>query len=55
MMENPFVWGALALCTVLLLAAGYLLGLSDVLCSTSPDWRGGAVVIPMSLVPWAAG
>lgn len=53
--ENPFVWGAIALCTAPLLAAVHLPGLSDVLRTASPGPRGWAVVISMSLMPWAAG
>jgi Ca2+-transporting ATPase len=53
--KNPFVWGALALCTALLLAAVYLPGLSDVLRTSSPDASGWAVVISMSLIPWVVG
>ena len=53
--ENRFVWGALALCTALLLAAVYLPGLSDVLRTTSPGARGWAVVASMSLLPLVAG
>jgi Ca2+-transporting ATPase len=52
---NTFVWGALVLCTGLLLAAVYVPGLADVLKVTDPGIRGWAVVIGMSLVPWALG
>jgi len=52
---NPFVWGALVLCTGLLLAAVYVPGLADVLRVADPGTRGWAVVISMSLVPWAIG
>jgi Ca2+-transporting ATPase len=53
--ENRFVWGALALCTVLLLAGVYLPGLSDVLRTSSPGARGWAIITCMSLLPWAGG
>jgi Ca2+-transporting ATPase len=52
---NPFVWGALALCTGLLLAAVYVPGLADVLKVADPGVKGWVVVISMSLVPWALG
>jgi Ca2+-transporting ATPase len=52
---NPFVWGALVLCTGLLLAAVYVPGLAGVLRVADPGTRGWAVVISMSLVPWAIG
>jgi Ca2+-transporting ATPase len=52
---NPFVWGALALCIGLLLAAVYVPGLADVLKVADPGTKGWAVVIGMSLIPWAIG
>ena len=53
--RNPYVWGAVALCVVLLLTAVYLPGLSDVLKLTHPGARGWLVVIGLSLVPLVAG
>lgn len=50
--KNPFIWGALALCTMLLVAAVYLPGLSTVLKVTDPGWRGWLVVAGMSLSPY---
>lgn len=52
---NSFVWGALVLCTGLLLAAVYVPGLAAVLKVADPGARGWAVVIGMSLTPWAIG
>ncbi|MEE8334448.1 MAG: cation-transporting P-type ATPase [Alphaproteobacteria bacterium] len=49
--RNPYVWGALALCTGLLLAATYLPGLSHVLKVVPPDGAGWAVVLGASLAP----
>jgi Ca2+-transporting ATPase len=49
--RNRLVWGALALCTALLLAAVYLPGLRDVLALADPGMRGWAVVAVLSLVP----
>ncbi|MEE8444891.1 MAG: cation-transporting P-type ATPase [Alphaproteobacteria bacterium] len=49
--RNAYVWGALALCTGLLLAATYLPGLAHVLKVTPPDGAGWAVVLGASLAP----
>ena len=40
--KNPFVWGALVLCTALLVAAVYFPGLSLVLHVVRPDTAGWA-------------
>ena len=53
--RNPWVWGALALCAGLLLAAVYLPGLAEVLGLVPPGARGWALAIGLSLVPWAVG
>ena len=53
--RNRFVWGALALCTILLLAAIYLPGLSDLLATIDPQPVGWLLVLGMSLFPWAVG
>lgn len=52
---NIYVWGALGLCTVLLLLATYMPGLSIVLKTVHPGKTGWAIVVGMSLVPWAIG
>jgi Ca2+-transporting ATPase len=52
---NRYVWAALALCTVLLLAAVYIPVLADVLGVVDPGLKGWALVLVMSLVPLAAG
>ncbi len=52
---NKWVWIALGLCTVLLILATYLPGLSDILNTINPGVRGWALVIGMSLAPWAVG
>jgi Ca2+-transporting ATPase len=52
---NRYVWGALALCTGLLLMSVYLPGLSEILQLSPPGGRGWTLVAAMSLVPWAAG
>lgn len=48
---NLYVWGALLLCTILLLLAVYLPGLSDVLNTTNPGLNGWLLVLGMSLLP----
>jgi Ca2+-transporting ATPase len=53
--RNRWVWGALALCTALLLAAVYLPGFSGLLRLRAPSARGWALVLGMSLVPLLAG
>ncbi len=53
--SNPFVWGALALCIGLLLAAVYLPFLADLLGTTTPGVMGWTLVAVMSLVPLVLG
>lgn len=50
---NPYVWGALVLCTILLLLAVYLPGLSDLLNTTNPGLNGWLLVLGMSILPTA--
>ena len=53
--ENPWVWGALALSAGLLLLAVYVPGLADLLQVENPGATGWALIIGMSLVPWVVG
>jgi Ca2+-transporting ATPase len=53
--RNPWVWGALALCFGLLLAAVYFPGLADVLGVIRPTGKEWAVIQGLSLVPTAVG
>jgi Ca2+-transporting ATPase len=53
--RNRYIWGALALCVGLLLAAVYLPGLASVLKVVAPGLRGWGLVIVMSLIPWGIG
>ncbi|MEA3375898.1 MAG: cation-transporting P-type ATPase [Chloroflexota bacterium] len=53
--QNPWVWGALALCTALLVLAVYVPGLADVLSVEDPGLRGWALVLGMSVIPALAG
>ena len=53
--RNGFVWGALALCTVLLLMAVYVPAISRVLKITAPGFGGWLLILPMSLVPFVVG
>ncbi len=53
--RNPYIWGALGLCTGLLLAGVYLPGLSFVLKVVNPGFIGWMVIIGMSLVPLIIG
>ena len=52
---NRFVWGALVLCTGLLLGAVYLPGLSHVLKATDPGMAGWALILVASLIPFVVG
>jgi Ca2+-transporting ATPase len=53
--QNPWVWGALVLCTGLLLLAVYVPGLADLLSVENPGADGWFLIIGMSLIPWFAG
>lgn len=55
LIRNPFIWYALALCTLLIIMAVFIPGLSHVLELRSPDVSGWLVVGVMSLVPFAVG
>lgn len=53
--RNPFIWGALVLCSLMLVATVYLPGLSGVLKVENPGARGWLLVVGMSLFPVFAG
>jgi Ca2+-transporting ATPase len=53
--RNPWVWGALVLCAVLLLAAVYLPGLNTVLKVVDPGLTGWGLVLGASLLPYFLG
>jgi Ca2+-transporting ATPase len=53
--ENPYVWGALALCMVLIGAAVYLPGLSRVLGMTPPNLTGWMLIFTGSIFPLVLG
>ncbi len=53
--QNRWVWGALALCTVLLLLAVYVPFLADILGVVRPGAAGWAVVMVASLAPLVVG
>jgi Ca2+-transporting ATPase len=53
--RNRYVWGALGLCTLLLLAAVYLPVLSTALGTVDPGLSGWLLIIGMSLVPLIVG
>jgi Ca2+-transporting ATPase len=53
--KNPYIGGSILLCALLLLAAVYLPGLSDLLKTANPTRQGWLVVLAMSLVPFAFG
>ncbi|MBS3781599.1 MAG: cation-transporting P-type ATPase [Candidatus Thermoplasmatota archaeon] len=53
--KNKYVWGALGLCTLILVAAVYLPGISHVLRTEDPGLVGWILVIGMSLIPLFIG
>jgi Ca2+-transporting ATPase len=53
--RNPFVWGALVLCTLLLLATVYIPILAQVLSVTNPGVNGWLLIFIMSLLPMVIG
>jgi Ca2+-transporting ATPase len=53
--RNPWLWGALALCTGLLVGAVYIPGLSDLLKTQAPGWSGWGVILGLSLAPFVVG
>ncbi|MFO8033604.1 MAG: cation-transporting P-type ATPase [Candidatus Bipolaricaulota bacterium] len=53
--RNPFVWGALVLCSGLLVAAVYLPGLSAVLKTEPLTLRQWLWALAMSTFPWLVG
>jgi len=53
--RNPFIWGALALCTVLILMTLYVPILSSVLKVANPGFQGMTLMFGMSLLPLVAG
>jgi len=55
MVKNPFVWGALVLCTFLLLLTIYVPLLSTVLKVANPGMIGMALVLGMSFLPLVFG
>ena len=52
---NPYVWAALAFCTLLLLGAVYLPVVSTVLVLSDPGFWGWLVIVAMSLTPLLVG
>jgi Ca2+-transporting ATPase len=52
---NPFIWGALMLCTILLLASVFFVPLSEILAVTNPGLQGWILILGMSLVPLILG
>lgn len=52
---NKYIWGALGVCSALILMAVYAPGLNTVLDTVNPGFGGWALAIGFSLVPWAIG
>jgi len=53
--ENPYIWAALGLCILLLLAVVYVPLLSEVLKLTSPGLNGWILIVVASLIPCLIG
>ncbi|KPK26515.1 MAG: ATPase [Desulfobacterales bacterium SG8_35_2] len=53
--RNPFVWGALALCSILLLATVYIPILAQVLNVANPGANGWLLILTMSFLPMVVG
>jgi Ca2+-transporting ATPase len=53
--RNPYVWIALSLCALLLLAAVYVRAFAEVLDIVPPDTQGWAIVATFSLLPLVIG
>jgi Ca2+-transporting ATPase len=53
--RNPWIWGALALCTALLVAAVYMPSLNTLLKVEDPGLVGWGLILGASLLPWLVG
>ncbi len=53
--RNPFVWGALVLCSLLLAATVYVPLLAEVLNVANPGANGWMLILIMSMVPMVVG
>jgi Ca2+-transporting ATPase len=53
--RNVYVWGALFLCTVILLSVVYIPGPAEIIKVVPLDLKRWALILPMSLIPWVAG
>lgn len=52
---NPYIWGAIGLCILLLLAGVYLPVLSGILKTQNPTEKGWVLILGFSLVPFITG
>jgi Ca2+-transporting ATPase len=53
--RNPFVWGALGVCIILIMAAVYVPVFAQVLRVLHPGKEGWMVIVVMSLIPLIIG
>jgi Ca2+-transporting ATPase len=53
--QNSYIWGALVICLIILLAAVYVPGLSDVLGTTGLSPKAWGLVVGASLIPLVVG
>lgn len=54
-MRNPFVWGAIVLCIVLILSVLFIPVLSKVIQTANPGLKGWGLIVVMSFIPWIVG
>jgi len=54
-MQNPWLWGSIGLCTVLLILAVYLPGLTDVLQTQALDRGAWMLVLGIAIIPMVVG
>jgi len=53
--RNPYIWGALILCTIITVGAVYLPGPAQILKLTNPGIDGWLIVLGMSVLPLLVG
>ncbi|HEX3036255.1 MAG TPA: cation-transporting P-type ATPase [Thermodesulfobacteriota bacterium] len=53
--RNPYIWGAFALCALILLGAVYIPGFAVVLSVADPGLNGWVLVLVMSIIPLVIG
>ena len=52
---NPYVWGAILICIILIMSATYIPYLATILKIVPPDLTGWSIILGMSLIPLFVG